>query len=118
MPPRYTRLADNGVVQFAAGGHPDQIFMARGCSGFSVHAAVQGGHRDSVSSTSPYTGVNAVAPKPIALTVNSSPKSTVGTALALIYALSSPVCDGGPPALPVVAFVYLFRRDQVGPNLV
>jgi hypothetical protein len=33
--------------------------------------------RESSSSTSPYTGVNAIAPKPIALTVNSSPSVTV-----------------------------------------
>src|ERR1700754_94814 len=39
---------------------------------------------DSVSSTSPYTGVNAMAPKPIALTVNSSPNFTVGTVFALV----------------------------------
>jgi hypothetical protein len=35
-----------------------------------------------VSSTSPYTGVNAMAPKPIALTDNSSPSLTAGTEFA------------------------------------
>jgi hypothetical protein len=33
---------------------------------------------DAASSTSPYTGVSAMPPKPIALTDNSSPSSTVG----------------------------------------
>src|ERR1700736_534716 len=39
---------------------------------------------DSVSSTSPETGVNAIAPKPIALTDNSSPSVTTGTELAFV----------------------------------
>jgi hypothetical protein len=34
--------------------------------------------------TSPYTGVNAIAPKPIALTDNSSPNLTEGTDFALV----------------------------------
>src|ERR1700694_4473883 len=47
---------------------------------------------DSVASTSPYTGVNAIAPKPIALTLNSSPKVTVGTAeLVAFMSVPSPV---------------------------
>src|SRR3954447_20697777 len=52
---------------------------------------------DSASSTSPYTGVSAMAPKPIALTVNSSPNSTVGTVLALVMAcLNDSPSDGIP----------------------
>src|SRR4051794_5836333 len=42
---------------------------------------------DSVSSTSPYTGVRAIAPKPIALTDNSSPSLTAGTELAAVMIL-------------------------------
>src|SRR6476660_5981174 len=45
--------------------------------------------RDSVSSTSPYTGVNAIAPNPIALTDNSSPSVTAGTEFALVMILPS-----------------------------
>src|SRR6476659_6893667 len=44
---------------------------------------------DSVSSTSPYTGVNAIAPNPIALTDNSSPSVTAGTEFALVMILPS-----------------------------
>ena len=61
---------------------------------------------DSVSSTSPYTGVNAIAPKPMALTVRSSPRSRFRSCASL----SSGGVDGSASnrrrrrCVPVVAF--------------
>src|SRR4029077_2022162 len=85
---------------------------------------------DSVSSTSPYTGVNAIAPNPIALTDNSSPSVTAGTEFALFMILSSrfggrsrswtrraepigqpPVTgDDAPTVFPAAGGAFVFRR--------
>jgi hypothetical protein len=64
------------------------------------------------SFTSPYAGVCAVAPKPIASTDNSSPSARVGTAVATVMILR-PGVDDLPGTAYSAAEGFLFRQTTL-----